>query len=1090
MGAEVAIAGRVLGLLDIRENERALVGRVLLLSLLLSGGNALLHTAAYALFLTEFGGEALPLIYIASSIVGVLVSFAYLRINERFPLGRVAVGTIGVLLAAVLLYRLALGALPGAWPIYGLPVFAALSTTLKVTLYWNLLGRLFTLQQGKRLFGLLGTGELIATTSVGLISPALVALVGTVNLLSAAAVGFLAALLLVARFVRAFATHLSDERAATVPQTITPRAGLLRNRYVLLIVGVLALYTISSYLIDNIFYIEVEQRFRDADQLASFLGIFAGVLGGLTLVLQVFVSGRVLDRYGVRPILIAAPSLAILGMAAAAGATLAGGPQAVLFWLAVVANLSIVAIDALDSPGFSLLYQVFPAAERTRVQTIVNGVIQPAAMGITGVILLVLYSVLQLEPLQAALLMLVFATAWLLLAVQLGREYPRQVQGALRKRLLSGSALGHPDRASLDLIRASLHHPRAGTVLYALELLEAFGPDEVLLVGADLLEHPAEEVRLRTLEVLERQHLVALLPAIMLRRGREPAPAVRGAIERAIAVLGGVDMIDEVLPALESTVPAVSTGAMIGLLRSGDMERMLLALERLQTLIQHSDPLMRLQAVQVLREAEVAALYRPIGRLLIDDDRRVLVASLQAVSRLGHPRLWPLVVRRVEVPGEREAAMNSLVAGGPGALPVLREAMRAPYRAGPLARARLLRLTRAAGRIGTPDAIEALLGLIDIPDLDLHSQVLRSLRRAGYHAGMAQAQQWAQQEVTRIPCLLRAASDVSAGPALLPEPARVAGLLTDAIDDAISLMRRNVFHCLAFVYDPALIKQIEDNLGRQGGDRAAREGRAFARETIETQIQPPLRHWIRPLLDEAPALQALNGHFPQPEMGRMNRLYSLCRGDEPWLPPWIRACALYLLACLEDERAISCAADARTSPEPVLRDSGEWALSRLQPATAGRHVDHKGEGDQMLTTVEKVIALKGVELFVGTPDDVLANLVTLLKQVDVPDGQRVFSKGDAGNSMYIIAAGRIRIHDGEAEFQQMGEGEVFGEMALLDPAARSAAATALVDSVLLELEAEPFYELLEDHSVISRRIIQLLTRRLRKTTSLAGASRT
>ena len=102
----------------------------------------------------------------------------------------------------------------------------------------------------------------------------------------------------------------------------------------------------------------------------------------------------------------------------------------------------------------------------------------------------------------------------------------------------------------------------------------------------------------------------------------------------------------------------------------------------------------------------------------------------------------------------------------------------------------------------------------------------------------------------------------------------------------------------------------------------------------------------------------------------------------------------------------------------------------------------------------------------------------------------MFSKGDAGNSMYIIAAGRIRIHDGEVEFQQMGEGEVFGEMALLDPAVRSAAATALVDSILLELEAEPFYELLEDHSVISRRIIQLLTRRLRTTTALAGTSRT
>jgi CRP/FNR family cyclic AMP-dependent transcriptional regulator len=134
----------------------------------------------------------------------------------------------------------------------------------------------------------------------------------------------------------------------------------------------------------------------------------------------------------------------------------------------------------------------------------------------------------------------------------------------------------------------------------------------------------------------------------------------------------------------------------------------------------------------------------------------------------------------------------------------------------------------------------------------------------------------------------------------------------------------------------------------------------------------------------------------------------------------------------------------------------------------------------MLTTVEKLIALKSVDFFDRTSDQVLAELATILIEVEVPAGSDVFAKDDMGYSMYIIVDGRVRVHDGDREIATLAEGNFFGEMALLDTVDRSASVTAVEDTRLLQMDQEPFYVLLEDHSEVGRRIMQLLTGRLRR----------
>ena len=129
----------------------------------------------------------------------------------------------------------------------------------------------------------------------------------------------------------------------------------------------------------------------------------------------------------------------------------------------------------------------------------------------------------------------------------------------------------------------------------------------------------------------------------------------------------------------------------------------------------------------------------------------------------------------------------------------------------------------------------------------------------------------------------------------------------------------------------------------------------------------------------------------------------------------------------------------------------------------------------MLSTIEKVIILKSVSIFAQVPDYTLAALATILEDIEVTAGDAIFTKGEMGTAMYIIAVGDVRVHDGDHTFAHMGTREVFGEMALFDAEPRSASVSATDDTLLLRLNQDDFFDLLEEHSMIARGVIQVLS---------------
>ena len=101
-----------------------------------------------------------------------------------------------------------------------------------------------------------------------------------------------------------------------------------------------------------------------------------------------------------------------------------------------------------------------------------------------------------------------------------------------------------------------------------------------------------------------------------------------------------------------------------------------------------------------------------------------------------------------------------------------------------------------------------------------------------------------------------------------------------------------------------------------------------------------------------------------------------------------------------------------------------------------------------------------------------------------PGGTRVFHEGDQSDACYIVRTGSFRVtrehSDGRAiTLANLGPGDIFGELAMLDGEVRSASVEALGDGELLALPAVDVRALLARHPAITVKLVQALVRRLR-----------
>lgn len=134
----------------------------------------------------------------------------------------------------------------------------------------------------------------------------------------------------------------------------------------------------------------------------------------------------------------------------------------------------------------------------------------------------------------------------------------------------------------------------------------------------------------------------------------------------------------------------------------------------------------------------------------------------------------------------------------------------------------------------------------------------------------------------------------------------------------------------------------------------------------------------------------------------------------------------------------------------------------------------------MISTIEKVLFLKSVDLFKKIPAEYLSRVAFISQEINFDDKEMFIKQGDDGDCLYLILQGKVSILVNDKAVAQLGEKAAVGEMAILDNEPRSASVVASGPVMALRIDQEDFQQLMNEKSEIAYGIIQVLIHRLRE----------
>ena len=132
-----------------------------------------------------------------------------------------------------------------------------------------------------------------------------------------------------------------------------------------------------------------------------------------------------------------------------------------------------------------------------------------------------------------------------------------------------------------------------------------------------------------------------------------------------------------------------------------------------------------------------------------------------------------------------------------------------------------------------------------------------------------------------------------------------------------------------------------------------------------------------------------------------------------------------------------------------------------------------------LTQDERVALLRGVALFHGVGDDGLAAVAAKASEVAFEAGRTIVRQGEVGTGFFLIAAGRARVVRDGRTLADLGPGQFFGELSLLDQQPRMAQVVAEEPTVCLALASWDFEAILASQPGVALAILRGVARRLR-----------
>ena len=372
-----------------------------------------------SLFLSELSSDALPLGYVLTAIMAIIGYHFYDKALERFTLNiiidRTLIGSILslILFAFAFTLNLATGIL-----LYIPYVWVAIFGLLTASQFWILANLVYNVREAKRVFGFIGAGAIAGGIFGGYLTSILTRFFNSEYLL------FIAALLLfccipITRYI--WKNEVDKLNTFQVSLRLTPKGEspiklIKQSKLLSLIAIVIGISVLVAKLVDYQYSDYGSRLIEDPDDLTSFFGFWFSTLSVISLLIQLFLTKRIVGNFGVGKSLLWLPSGIVVG-----STLLLLVPQ---LWVVVFIKIVDGSLkQSVNKAATELLSIPIPIEIKKKTKTFTDVVIDSIATGLAGFILIFFINGLNIDSTYISLIIIALISIWLYFIFQLRKEY-------------------------------------------------------------------------------------------------------------------------------------------------------------------------------------------------------------------------------------------------------------------------------------------------------------------------------------------------------------------------------------------------------------------------------------------------------------------------------------------------------------------------------------------------------------------------------------------------------------------------------------------------------------------------------------------
>ncbi len=909
--------------LDIRKNERVIVFSIFLTSFFYGLAIVLFQSSANALFLSRYDNSMIAVATMLSSLLNVCLGILYASLERYLQPINLFLVVAFLLFQSTITFWFLLFYFEIEWIIFLLFLWRNVLNCFFALQFWGLNSVLFDIQQGKRLFGIVGLGEVIGGIITGIATPSITQVITTTNLLLLSGICMMGVFL-----INIFIKHISkryykrqnefirEEKASTF-------FNLFKNNYLLLIASIGILYTFFFFFIEYIFLDITQTLLVNPSAISSFIGIYCALSYGISFIYRVFFAKPLYQRYGMGFGLMLMPCITLLAISAGAFFSMLSFGIYYVFGAITLGRLSnSVLTTALYKPTYLILYKSLPKYQRLAAQTSIDGIILPLAGAISGLTLIILTRYFSLGIIPIIFIGMIVLVIWLIIANIVKKEYISIIQSNLTFRLTSFLENPIENKKNISTLEKSLNSPYPGDILYALEVLASVNPSHLSDYCLSLIAHPVPLVRGYILDTIEKQNISLPKDVLLARYEEESSWELKG---RLLKLLCKQDRTQQTLSwvtqFLNSNHFALIKGAIVGLMHHGDIKEAAAAKSRLLEIAKSPNLNLRTLAAETLGEIGNPNFYQPLIPLILDEDKNVRITALAAASKLDQPSLWPLLINAFLNGTEKTQAALSIENCGEKIVPQLIRSLKDEAN-----ETQLTSVFTICSKIMDPAATAFLLSHCSNTVPSIRLSALQNLFQSQFTCD------WAMKKGmrSRIAFELQVIEKILLSMICLENQGNE--IILRALHTDVENCKMRIFLLYSFIYPIGTYKTAlryvqTENL----------ELRDHAIQLLDDILSLQDKLVVIPLMENLSpkeTLLSLNGKTP-PSHSKRETIAQITKNTSHYFSLWSQSYALYLLANeIPSSEMRQMVLDYTLNKEPLLAETASWVHEKWSAITS------------------------------------------------------------------------------------------------------------------------------------------------------------